>query len=69
MSYIVVKLSPVQQLHQLVSAFSGDDISFALSRLLDLRDFMQKHSQFTSPLLAERFADISVTAACRRTCM
>ena len=40
---------------QLVSAFSSDDISFALSRLLDLRDFMQNHSQFTSPLVAERF--------------
>ena len=40
---------------QLVSAFSAEELGFVLRRLQELRDFMAKHSQFASPLLAERY--------------
>ena len=39
---------------QLCSAFNSEEMSFVIARLLSLREFMMKNSQFASYLVAER---------------
>ncbi|ELU06399.1 hypothetical protein CAPTEDRAFT_198384 [Capitella teleta] len=40
----------------LMSAFSSEELTWILSKLLDLRDFVDKNSQFASPVLSESYA-------------